>query len=1275
MGQAYVERKKVVITGGSPYAIDISGNSKVGVITNGTWNGSSVGINYGGTGAATASNARTNLGLAIGSNVQAYSSTLDQVANGTYVGSGNTTTVGTVTTGTWNASVIGVPYGGTGANTLTGYVKANGTNPMTASSTIPATDVDGFSNAVSNLVSTVLAVSPELSLTYDSGNDTVTIAIDDPTLLAVSNGTYTGDDSITTLGTVTTGTWNASTVAIAYGGTGATTASGARTNLGLAIGTNVQAYDAELAALAGVTSAADKVPYFTGSGTANVATFTSYGRSLVATANSADARTTLGVVIGTDVQAYDAELAALAGVTSAADKLPYFTGSGTANVTTLTSYGRDVIGAANAAGLINTLGLGTMSLQNANNVSISGGTITANSVTVSGNLVVNGTTTTLNSTELSVDDKNITLADTASPSDASADGGGITLKGTTDKTFNWVSSTGSWTASENMDVAAGKVYKIGGTSVLSNTTLGSGVVNSSLTSVGTLTSGTWNASTVAIAYGGTGATTASGARTNLGLVIGTDVQAYDAELAALAGVTSAADKVPYFTGSGTANVATFTSYGRSLVATANSADARTTLGVVIGTDVQAYDAELAALAGVTSAADKVPYFTGSGTANVATFTSYGRSLVATANSADARTTLGVVIGTDVQAYDAELAALAGVTSAADKVPYFTGSGTANVATFTSYGRSLVATANSADARTTLGLVIGTDVQAYNSNLSNVASGSYVGSSSITTLGTVTTGTWNASTVAVNYGGTGATNATNARTNLGVAIGTDVQAYNSTLSNVANGTYVGANSITTLGTVTIGTWNASTVAIAYGGTGATNASGARTNLGLVIGTDVQAYDAELAALAGVTSAADKVPYFTGSGTANVATLTSYGRDVIGAANASALINTLGLGTMSLQNANNVSISGGTITASSVTVSGNLVVNGTTTTLNSTELSVDDKNITLADTASPSDASADGGGITLKGTTDKTFNWVSSTGSWTASENMDVAAGKVYKVGGTSVLSNTTLGSGVVNSSLTSVGILTSGTWNASTVAIAYGGTGANTASDARTNLGLAIGTNVQAYDAELAALAGLASAANTVPYFTGSGTAALATLTPYGRDVIGAANSSALISTLGLGTMSLQNANNVAVTGGTLSGITNLSVEGVFNSGVSLATDTYSNAKVSVRTPLISFKTVAETNLFTVPAGYMFLIDTMEVLTTAISGAGTAPNVRFGNSGDSSAYYSADTTLSNSAGSRHVIDIPQDAAAAGTVVTFGISSVSSATSHTGCGIVTGYLVKL
>ena len=129
---------------------------------------------------------------------------------------------------------------------------------------------------------------------------------------------------------------------------------------------------------------------------------------------------------------------------------------------------------------------------------------TTGDVTVGGNLTINGTTTTINATTITVDDKNIELGSVNSPTDATADGGGITLKGTTDKTINWVDATDAWTSSEDFNLLSGKVYEIDGASVLSSTTLGSSVTSSSLTSLGTIATGVWNGTLIGSTYGGTG---------------------------------------------------------------------------------------------------------------------------------------------------------------------------------------------------------------------------------------------------------------------------------------------------------------------------------------------------------------------------------------------------------------------------------------------------------------------------------------------------------------------------------------------------------------------------------------------------------------------------------------------------------------------------------------------------------------------------------------------------------------------------------------------------
>ena len=92
--------------------------------------------------------------------------------------------------------------------------------------------------------------------------------------------------------------------------------------------------------------------------------------------------------------------------------------------------------------------------------------------------------------------------------------------------------------------------------------------------------------------------------------------------------------------------------------------------------------------------------------------------------------------------------------------------------------------------------------------------------------------------------------------------------------------------------------------------------------------------------------------------------------------------------------------GTVNAADLVLTGDLTVNGTTTTINSTTLSVDDKNIELGSVSTPTDTTAQGGGITLKGATDKEWSWGSqhgTGGSWISNQNVFVPDNKRFIAG--------------------------------------------------------------------------------------------------------------------------------------------------------------------------------------------------------------------------------------------------------------------------------------
>jgi hypothetical protein len=247
---------------------------------------------------------------------------------------------------------------------------------------------------------------------------------------------------------------------------------------------------------------------------------------------------------------------------------------------------------------------------------------------------------------------------------------------------------------------------------------------------------------------------ASAQRTTLGLAIGTNVQAYDAGLQSISGLTTAADKMIYTTAADTYAVTDLTAAGRAILDDADAAAQRTTLGLVIGTNVQAYDAGLQSIAGLTTVADRMIYTTASDTYAVTTLTAAGRAILDDADAAAQRTTLGLAIGTNVQAYDAGLQSIAGLTTAADRMIYTTASDTYAVTTLTAAGRAILDDADAAAQRTTLGLTAlatttpGTNVATFlttpsSANLAaavtdETGSGALVFAASPTFTGTVTT---------------------------------------------------------------------------------------------------------------------------------------------------------------------------------------------------------------------------------------------------------------------------------------------------------------------------------------------------------------------------------------------------------------------------------------------------------------------------------------------------------------------------------------------------------
>jgi hypothetical protein len=320
-----------------------------------------------------------------------------------------------------------------------------------------------------------------------------------------------------------------------------------------------------------------------------------------------------------------------------------------------------------------------------------------------------------------------------------------------------------------------------------------------------------------------------------------------------------------------------------------------------------------------------------------------------------------------------------------------------------------------------------------------------------------------------------------------------------VENTALSTWAGSNNLTTVGTINSGTWSGTAIALSNGGTGATNATAARANLGLVIGTDVQAplvagTDYQIPLTAGTSYIVPnssitaktkiKITYdskglITAGVDATTADITpSTDRNYVTDVQSGVISNTSGINTgdettSSIKSKLGITTLSGSNTGDQTNITGNAATATKLSTVrNINGVAFDGSgDITITSTADAGtltgttlNSTVTGSNLTSVGTLANLTVTNPIVGSITGNAATATLATNAIIAGNITATSNSTLTS---LSNLNTVGTITSGVWSGTTVAIEKGGTGATTAAAARTNLGLAIGTNVMAANATTA----------------------------------------------------------------------------------------------------------------------------------------------------------------------------------------------------------------
>ncbi len=458
-------------------------------------------------------------------------------------------------------------------------------------------------------------------------------------------------------------------------------------------------------------------------------------------------------------------------------------------------------------------------------INLGGGT-TGATVVIKGNLQVDGVTTTINSTTLSVDDKNIVLG-ADNTLDTAADGGGITLKGSSDKTFNWVDATDAWTSSEHMNLLTGKAYYINGTSVLNSTTLGSTITSSSLTTVGTIASGTWNGTVIGLSYGGTGkALTAAN-----GGIVYSDADSFEILGAGTSGqvLTSGGAGAPTWTtqSSLTAGTITTTSDNTNAVrylVFSTSAGAAKTLYVDDTTGVLSYNPSVGTLTSTNLACSAT---TGVVSTNIINSFGLDGNVVITSQGSDTGAVLTLTGSAAPGAESITLGAgsvsiqgnvtMGGIASSIELPTTFTIQDSATVSNTLNIATAATASGN------TKTLNLGTGAASGSTTTINIGSANG-GTTTINSANTVVSGDLavNGGDITTTTTGTATLFNTTATTiTIGSAAGTINLGNSTTGATIRVRGILQVDGNTSLATVTAGTWNGTAIGAAYGGTGQTS----------------------------------------------------------------------------------------------------------------------------------------------------------------------------------------------------------------------------------------------------------------------------------------------------------------------------------------------------------------------------------------------------------------------------------------------------------------------